>query len=162
MEFGSTRIRIIFEPGEESLIERAIEKVCALVHFDLAAFRAEHPGEPIRTKRFEIAVSRAQGLIGQLFVLTAQVRSKKDAALLFDELIETLDPKERMMLRSTIPSRTDDELRCFVRIDKALFLNGVCALVDHGRCVHFSFTILTYPKSREQAIRFLEGYLAEK
>ena len=159
MEFGPLRIRIIIEPDEGALIERLIEQTCALAGFDLASFRKEHEGEPIRTNRFELLVNRAEGLTGQLFVIEALVSSKKDTASAFGALIERLTAEDRVFLRDTVESRIDEESRCFVRLDKMLFLNDVFALVDHGKCVHCSFTIMTYPRSRDAAVRFVEEIL---
>lgn len=159
MEFGSVRIRIIIEPEEGALLERFIEKTCELARFDREAFRKEHPGEPMRTNRFELFVTPAQGLTGPLNVLEAQVTVKKDSMVLFDTIVSRLSAQDRALLLETLPTRVDDEAQCFMRFDKKLFLNDVFALVDHGKCVHVTFQVLTYPKSRESAVRFLSEHL---
>ena len=155
MEFGSVAIRAFLEPDEADLTDRLVPRVCALAGFDLEAFRAEHPGEPIRTSRFELSIGTASGFDGTLRIVTATVSNKRDAAALFDRVVRGLDTEDRSFLAETLGSRTDDETHCFVRLDKPLFLNGAFKLVDHGRCVHLDFNVLTYPKSREAAIAFL-------
>jgi RNA binding exosome subunit len=162
MEYGSVQFRVIVEPEEGALIERLIEGICSLAGFDLSAFRAAHPGEPIRTGRFELTVNRAEGLTNSLFVIEARASSKKEAAAIFNTLVGKLEPDDRGFLARTLESRIDEDSRCFVRLDKKLFLNGVFALVDHGKCVHLTFTVLTYPRSREGAIRFVEKTLADE
>ena len=160
MEIGSVHIRVILEPDEGALIERLIERICGFAGFDLTAFRDEHPGRPIRTKRFALEIASADGLTGPLQVLRCRITSKKDAADAFAQLVACLDGQDREMLASTVESRTD-EANCYIRLDKKLFLNGSSVLVDHGQCIHFTFSILTYPKSREAAITFVETLMRE-
>ena len=159
MEFGSVQIRVILEPDEGALSERLVERVCSFAGFDLEGFRNEHPGQPIRTKRFSLSITQVEGLTGPLQVLRARVDSKRDAAAVFARLADRLDEDDRKVLASTVSSRTD-EANCYIRLDKKLFLNDSFVLVDHGQCIHFTFSILTYPKSREQAIRFVEEQLS--
>ena len=159
MEFGSAQIRVILEPEEGALVERLVDRVCSFAGFDRTAFRADHPGAPIRTKRFSLAITSAEGLIGPLRVLEARVENKKDTTALFERLVSKLSVDDRAVLASTVESRTDED-NCYVRLDKKLFFNDAYVLVDHGQCVHFTFSILTYPKSREGAIAFVTEQLA--
>jgi RNA binding exosome subunit len=161
MEFGAARIRVILEPEEGALIERLVEKVCSVADFDLATFRSENPGVAIRTKRFSLRIASAEGLTGQLQVLEAHVHAKKDADALFSRIVSGLDRDDRVLLASTVESRTDED-HCYVRLDKKLFLNDTYVLVDHGQCIHFSFSILTYPKSREKAVVFIKKLLSDQ
>ena len=160
MEFGPVRIRAIIDPDEASRTEPLIEKVCALAGFDLAAHREAHPGEPIRSNRFELSVAPAEGLTSSLYVLSARIGTKKDAMACFDAIVRRLSEEDRAFLIDSLDSRFDDDSQCFVRLDKKLFLNDVFALVDHGKCVHFTFSILTYPKNRDAAFAFLKEHLA--
>lgn len=159
MELGHVSIRVFLEPGE-ALTERLVERLCALAGFDLTGFRKEHPTGPIRSTRFSLSIDTAEGFDGPIRIVTASVLAKKDAGALFDRVVASLDDEDRAFLDRTLASRIDEEAHLFVRLDKPLFANGVFKLVDHGRCVHFDFTVLTYPRSREAAIAFVHGRIA--
>lgn len=156
MEIGRVDLRVFLEPEEHALTERFIERICGFARFDLASFRAEHPEEPIRTNRFSIAIAPAEGFDGTIRIIEASVEAKKDAGALFDRLVASISEDDRAFLASSVPSRVDDEAHCYVRVDKLAFLEGRFELVDHGKCVRFDFNVLTYPKSRDRAVRFVE------
>lgn len=160
MEFGRVDVRVFLEPTQEALTDAFVERICAFIGFDLAAHRAQYPGEPLRTNRYSLMIGTAEGFDGTIRVMNAAVEAKKDAKALFERIVEGLSEEDRAFLRGTVPTRVDEEGHCYVRLDKLAFLEDKLVLVDHGQCVRFDFNILTYPRSQESAIAFVDAEVA--
>ena len=154
MDISRCDIRLFIPPEDE--IEPYKRCMLALLGIELDDIRTLRAN----AKGVAFIQSRAQGFEERvLIVLNGHVTTKKGARSLLERIVAALDAQDRAFLLETIETRIDDDLTLYLRLDKHLFLNDIFKLTDTGSCYHFSFSLVTYPKNREQAVNAVREIL---
>lgn len=71
-------------------------------------------------------------------------------------LISILDNKQITTIINQIPSRLDDNLFFFLRLDKQSFINKKVLLTDSGDCFHIRLSIASFPKRKDIASKIIK------
>ena len=80
---------------------------------------------------------------------------------LIDFIKSKLSSEDKEMMIRQLDSRIDDGLNFFFRLSKKQLEEGKFTVVDHGHCYHFKCHVVTYPKSRDAAIKLLIELLSQ-
>ena len=163
MEVHSAAIRLFIPPEEITDYESFKRTFLRLLGIDSDAYCAAdglalRELTEITTRSQHFRESRSRGFEDRpILVLEGKRTSKKTARLLLTSMIAELSVDDRRQLKATAESRIDEDLNCYIRLDKHALIRGESRLVDHGSCYHFTFNLVTYPKRKSAA---LEGFRA--
>ena len=66
-----------------------------------------------------------------------------------------LSKQQGLQLLQEVETRLDADLMFYVRIDKALWEQGIIQLTDSGHCYHLKLSVAAFPHKREIALGVL-------
>jgi len=75
-------------------------------------------------------------------------------------LREMLSAEQRSLLLKQASSRLDEQMRFYLRLDKAALLAGRVELTDGGECFHCKVSLSAFPRSEQAALAVLQKWLA--
>ncbi len=88
-------------------------------------------------------------------IIQFYLKKKKHINILLSHILEKMTNDDKKMLVEQAETRLDNENRFFIRFDKTELFNGNLKVTDEGDCFHFTFSIATFPKSRDKALEFV-------
>lgn len=113
-------------------------------------------------KRFRqtLTTTRSSGHFNNpIEILEVEMRRSREMRRFWDRLFAEGTVARRLLREAD--ERLDDDLVFWFRIDKQEAAMGDVALSRGEDVVHVRAKVATYPKDREVALRFLEGFLGE-
>ncbi len=180
MEFSNVEVRIFLKEEELENEELYKNKIFSLFNiknvelfkvesFDSASkedksFYKMHSNslEHFKFKKFNFFRSVSKGFENKKIVFLNFVdRNKDNVKSVFEKIVKGLSDGDFKSLILTSDSRIDDNNKFYLRLDKNSFLEGSFVLSDSGSVVHFSFHILTYPKSKVEALKQVISFIRE-
>ena len=108
------------------------------------------------------SIRKYEGYYGNLIhLLKVELEKSRDVNTFLRILRECMSEHTRASLRDEIPERMDDDCVLHLRFDKQRALFGETVLTRSPDCIVVSMKVLTYPKSREEAIKRAREMLCE-
>lgn len=106
----------------------------------------------------EITKSRSEGYHGNpIVVVEARITRSKEIKSFF----ASLDAADVQKLIDTLELRVDEESMFFLRLDKQAAFEGRAVLADHDDIISVRGKIKSYPQSRDNALKMIDGILRD-
>ena len=106
----------------------------------------------------EITKSRSEGYHGNpIVVVEARITRSKEMKSFF----ASLDAADVQKLIDTLELRVDEESMFFLRLDKQAAFEGRSVLADHDDIISVRGKIKSYPQSRDNALKMIDGILRD-
>ncbi len=170
-DFANVEVRIFLKEEEKEFEEEFKNKIFSLfevnkddfvkVDFENSSkedksFYNFHSNniEHFKFKKFHFFRSISKGFENKNIIFLNFVEKNSDNVnRVLENIIKNLSEKDFEKLILTSDTRIDDNNKFFLRLDKKAFLEDNFLLSDSGSVVHFSFHIITYPKSKVEALK---------
>lgn len=106
----------------------------------------------------ELSRNKSEGYHGNpITILEARVTNAKPVK----RFLASLDGKDVASMLDSLERRVDEDSFFFLRLDKQAAYDERFVLADHDDVISVRGKIKSYPQSRENALRVLEGILRE-
>jgi len=112
----------------------------------------------LEDQKLAIEKQSATGVEGNpIGVWKITLEKKSHANQFMKHLLEQLSMDNKRLIAAQADSRVDEDYHFFLRFDKETWIKKrTLALVDHGSCFHFNFTLACYPKNRTVALAIVQ------
>ncbi len=169
VEFANVEVRIFLKENEDENIADVEDKIFEL--FDINKnnlVKVENPSkedksfynlhssniEHFKNKKFHFFKSISKGFENKnIYFLNFVEKNSDSVKKVLEKIVKKLSDEDFEKLLLTSDTRSDENNKFFLRLDKKEFLKDNFVIVDSGNVVHFSFHIITYPKNKVEALK---------
>jgi RNA binding exosome subunit len=115
----------------------------------------------LEQEKLELKQQSAQGFQERkIIILELRLTKERHTTKFLTHLKEQLSQDQRTLLLKQAPSRLDNELNFFIRLDKTqLIQDSKYWITDQGDCFHIRISIAAYPANKESALKIVEDWL---
>jgi RNA binding exosome subunit len=120
------------------------------------------PFEDLEDEKLKIERTIATGAKdNRIFIFQLYLARNSQINRFLDFLKERLSHDQRELLISQAPTRLDEEMQFFIRIDKRkLMEEDRLWITDGGNCYHIKLTIAAYPANKENGLEIIKNWLS--
>jgi RNA binding exosome subunit len=139
------KLRVFINEDED--YEKIREKLVSLFPFDL------------EQNKINIQKTIALGAKENKIIIL-KIKITKDS--LINQFIKSLDKKlgdQKEILIKQLSSRTDEQGRFFIRLDKKQLLKNRFKITDSGSCFHIEMHVAAFPMNKENAMQAAKSIL---
>ncbi|MBR9676406.1 hypothetical protein GOV05_05340 [Candidatus Woesearchaeota archaeon] len=94
-----------------------------------------------------------------MVVLGVDLTKKRHTEAVINHLMRLLSVDQKSFLLRTLPTRVDDRMNFFFRLDKKKLVKRVFEIVDGSGCFHIKINLAAYPAKLEVAKKIAEKIL---
>jgi len=168
MRVERATIRLHVKPEEKEEYELLKETLFSLAGFDINEILEKkklsiEQLKSLQDTKSDYHESTAIGFEERKIIISELVvKTPKLTEILLKKIYSGLNDEDKKLLYLTADTRIDEENKLYIRLDKELLKENKYLLTDSGDCYKITFQIVTYPKSRETAIKDFLDFLETK
>ena len=110
-------------------------------------------------EKLKIGKQKATGAFDDLIsIYTLFFDKQRHIKVFLDVLKKKLNKQQKELFQKQAESRLNDKNKFYIRIDKKNWLESrEIWIVSSGPCYHITFTVASYPATRENGIKVIKG-----